>query len=490
MEIRPDNHTGTEDEAPPFRQFSDNPNKNIPPVVSSETSLRQSLKSRELTIKLLKQNMKSIRRQMFVQDQTSKRRLNASNRYKKLFFSLRKEINVLKKKKNDNEKLGEQARRNPIILDTLKNAMRHPKARRYQPETKKFASGAYLSGPRTYRFVRRSKNFILPHKSTVYGYNKSIRILPGLNKTILMRMKCKARFIKPKRDKLVMVCLDGMSVKPELTYCAKSDIFYGFPFDGTERKIEKNNHQRLATEAVVMMTSGIYSRFKQPVGYLLAHNSLGSHVQMKFVEKSVMAIRKIGLIPMALVMDQCTTNQKMIREAGATHADPLINIGGEDIAVLYDTPHLLKNTRNALLKHNAVFEEELCGEALQTAAFVEFHDKLFDTFNSKERYAASIGKFSSAFKYAMLTVANEVFDEGKNCENDGRQPMLNEEDLVETDTHIEESPSFKNEPLDQNIPLIAQKQDLNALVYILGIAISKLSHEKCRAKLKAVQDCI
>ncbi|XP_062535359.1 uncharacterized protein LOC134204568 [Armigeres subalbatus] len=263
MEIRPDNHTGTEDEAPPFRQFSDNPNKNIPPVVSSETSLRQSLKSKELTIKLLKQNMKSIRRQMFVQDQTSKRRLNASNRYKKLFFSLRKEINVLKKKKNDNEKLGEQARRNPIILDTLKNAMRHPKARRYQPETKKFASGAYLSGPRTYRFVRRSKNFILPHKSTVYGYNKSIRILPGLNKTILMRMKCKARFIKPKRDKLVMVCLDGMSVKPELTYCAKSDIFYGFPFDGTERKIEKNNPQRLATEAVVMMTSGIYSRFKQ-----------------------------------------------------------------------------------------------------------------------------------------------------------------------------------------------------------------------------------
>ncbi|XP_062541265.1 uncharacterized protein LOC134209285 [Armigeres subalbatus] len=163
MEIRPDNHTGTEDEAPPFGQFSDNPNKNIPPVVSSETSLRQSLKSRELTIKLLKQNMKSIRRQMFVQDQTSKRRLNASNR-------------------------------------------------------------------------------------------------------------------------------------------------------------------------------------------------LGSHVQMKFVEKSVMAIRKIGLIPIALVMDQCTTNQKMIREAGATHADPLINIGGEDIAVLYDTPHLLKNTRNALLKHNAVFE--------------------------------------------------------------------------------------------------------------------------------------
>lgn len=170
-----------------------------------------------------------------------------------------------------------------------------------------------------------------------------------------------------------------------------------------------------------------------------------------------MAIRKTGLIPLALVMDQCTTNQKMIREAGATHADPLINIGGEDIAVIYDTPHLLKNARNALLKHNAVFSggiasfqhirelydvdvssslrlvpklnhkcitlppftkmnvplaartlsestsiaikhyvqtEELNVEALHTATFVDFHDKLFDTFNSKERYLASIGKVS------------------------------------------------------------------------------------------------
>lgn len=60
-----------------------------------------------------------------------------------------------------------------------------------------------------------------------------------------------------------MTCLDGMSVKPELTYCAKSDTFFGFPYDGADRKIEKNDPTKLATEAVVVMTSGIYSHFKQ-----------------------------------------------------------------------------------------------------------------------------------------------------------------------------------------------------------------------------------
>lgn len=60
-----------------------------------------------------------------------------------------------------------------------------------------------------------------------------------------------------------MVCLDGMAIKPDLTYCAKSDTFHGFPHDGTGRKIEKNDPRKLATEAVVVMTSGIYRHFKQ-----------------------------------------------------------------------------------------------------------------------------------------------------------------------------------------------------------------------------------
>lgn len=77
---------------------------------------------------------------------------------------------------------------------------------------------------------------------------------------------------------------------------------------------------------------------------------------MELIKKSVIEIRKCGLTPITLVMDQCTTNQKMIREAGATPENPIIEIDGEEIAILYDSPHLLKNTRNALFRHNAAFK--------------------------------------------------------------------------------------------------------------------------------------
>lgn len=192
---------------------------------------------------------------------------------------------------------------------------------------------------------------------------------------------------------------------------------------------------------------------------------------MKLVEKSVKSIRGTGLIPIALVMDQSTTNQKMAREAGATSEHPRIEIDGQDIAIMFDTPHLLKNARNAIYKQNAVFDgqiasfnhiellyeadvastlrlvpklnhktihlppftkmnvamatrtlSELCAiaiehyvetgilpeKSLQTASFVALHDKLFDTFNSKERYANSIGKVNFNREFSFEWVKKEV----------------------------------------------------------------------------------
>lgn len=88
----------------------------------------------------------------------------------------------------------------------------------------------------------------------------------------------------------------------------------------------------------------------------------------------------------------------------------------------------------------------------------------------------------------MLTATNEIFEEGKNCQNDGRQPLLNEQDLEDMTENIEHVMSYEFEPLDLDSPFVAQKKDLNALVFILGIAITKLAHEKCRSKLTAPQD--
>lgn len=203
----------------------------------------------------------------------------------------------------------------------------------------------------------------------------------------------------------------------------------------------------------------------QPIGYLLAHNSLNSKTQMNFIIDSVRAVRKCGLYPVVVTMDQCSTNTKMAREAGATPDNPVINIDDEEIALMYDSPHLTKSARNAIFKYNASFNgaiasyshivklyevdvasplrlapklvqkcidlppfaamnvplavrtlSESCSiamryyvntgelpvEALATANFIELHDKLFDVFNSKEKYSSSVGKVNYVYIFYMF----------------------------------------------------------------------------------------
>lgn len=170
------------------------------------------------------------------------------------------------------------------------------------------------------------------------------------------------------------------------------------------------------------------------------------------------AVRDCGLYPVVVTMDQCSINTKMVREAGATKLNPIISIDNEEVAFMYDPPHLTKNARNAIFKYNAAFNgadiasyshiqklyevdvasplrlvpklmkkcvdlppfaamnvalavrtlSETCAiamrhyvgtgelpvEALKTAEFLGLHDKLFDVFNSKEKFSTSIGKVS------------------------------------------------------------------------------------------------
>lgn len=85
----------------------------------------------------------------------------------------------------------------------------------------------------------------------------------------------------------------------------------------------------------------------QAIGYELAHNTLGSEEQFKLIKRTVKALRLRGLYPLALIMDQYTTNVKMAKEIGSTVQNPIIQIEGTEMAVMYDTPHLLKSATQA-----------------------------------------------------------------------------------------------------------------------------------------------
>ncbi|XP_058827102.1 uncharacterized protein LOC131687077 [Topomyia yanbarensis] len=254
--------------------------------LQSHVPCQARIKSEQQRCRKLENTITQLKRQLFVCRQQSARRLKSKQAIKRKFFRVQTNFNELKRLKSDNEQLGEQIRLNPIIFDCLRNMKRKPKGRRYHRATMKFAAGTYMSGPRAYRYIRKSNHLILPHKNSIHRHNRIVRIAPGLNEQILAIMKTKAKQMREKGQRVVIISCDGMSLKADLAYSAKADVFFGFPDSGKRRKIERNDVTKLATEAVTVMVSGLYVRFKQPIGYLLAHHSPGSQGLLEFIKKA------------------------------------------------------------------------------------------------------------------------------------------------------------------------------------------------------------
>lgn len=97
-------------------------------------------------------------------------------------------------------------------------------------------------------------------------------------------------------------------------------------------------------------------------------------------------------------------------------------------------------------------------------------------------------QFGSAFKYAMIAALEKGFGEGTNCQHDSARPLLEENDVDDLQPNTYEPCNYDYEALDLESPFEALKKELNALVYVIGAAASKLPHKKCKQKLTAEQD--
>lgn len=79
--------------------------------------------------------------------------------------------------------------------------------------------------------------------------------------------------------------------------------------------------------------------------------------------------------------------------------------------------------------------------------------------------------------------------QGKNCQADTLQPLLNENDFDDFQPNRpKQTASTTDEPLDLDNPLEVLSSEMNALVFILGASATKIPHAKCRKMLKAEPD--
>lgn len=97
-------------------------------------------------------------------------------------------------------------------------------------------------------------------------------------------------------------------------------------------------------------------------------------------------------------------------------------------------------------------------------------------------------QFGSAFKYAMIFAAHQNFDDGRNCQMDHTKLLLSEQDIDDASPMSNTNASEQDYTFEKFLPedvFEVPKKELNALIYILGAAVNKIPHKKCRSKLIA-----
>lgn len=186
--------------------------------------------------------IKNMKRLLRNAQRVNQRRAKTISIKKRNVRILRNEVKRLYKEKATDVKLRKLLESNSVVYNSIMNALKKPKGRRYDKQTKTFSIGAYLAGPAAFRYVQSTKVLNLPSKMSIRRWNADVMMTSCLNISLLDRLAKKCLDFS-KKERAVTICIDGMSIKQELVYNAKTDTFFGFPFDGNKRKFEKKQNK-------------------------------------------------------------------------------------------------------------------------------------------------------------------------------------------------------------------------------------------------------
>ena len=228
----------------------------------------------------------------------------------------------------------------------VRTAGQKPGARRYTDEELMYAMALYFQGPRAYRFLKRQ--FVLPSTRLLRKNMERIRMHPGFHEAVLCVLKEKFKAATA-AERLCVISFDEMSIKTKVTYMRGDDAI-----EGTENFGPLGRSRACATQVLVFMVRGVTKKWKQSVGYFLSAGPTKADIQKQLLVDCISKLQEAGLTVVASVCDMSATNQQTYRLLGADGGH--FQVGGQDVAALYDVPHLFKCLRNALLKYDVVVD--------------------------------------------------------------------------------------------------------------------------------------
>lgn len=277
-------------------------------------------------------------------------------RQRKRIQRLRNALNMKKKKSNNINKhtaleaLQTMLPENIVTFISLQIDLHQKKnkGQRYSPEMKSFALSLYYVSGKAYKLL--SKFFKLPSKSSLMKWIAAFPTAPELTPVAKEVLSRKVQ-IMSESSRLCTITMDEMSLKANLLYDPGKDQVIGVEDFG---KGERSS--LIATSALVFMARGINENWKQPLGYLLVHESCPSDkIKAKLLDM-IDEVTSIGLHVTTVVSDLGSNFHKLIKSLCITPTQPWFWHKGRKIFYLFDAPHIIKAVRNNLMKYNFHFD--------------------------------------------------------------------------------------------------------------------------------------
>ncbi|KAL4149559.1 hypothetical protein QTP88_003486 [Uroleucon formosanum] len=191
-----------------------------------------------------------------------------------------------------------------------------------------------------------------------------------------------------------------MYIKEFIEYSKEFDFIEGFEDLGHYERTNKS-----ANCVLVFMAQGIYSPWKFPVAYFLAHSGVNKTILKNLIIDVLQKLFEVGLCPKIIVCDQGTNNQSALKSLNVSEDSPFFFINDNKIFSLFDVPHLIKSVRNNLI--NACF--------IKDDKIISFNDikKTYelDKENFKSRSLVKITDahiYSSSFQKMRVKLAAQL----------------------------------------------------------------------------------
>lgn len=146
-----------------------------------------------------------------------------------------------------------------LMQSQLKNNTRKLAGRRWTIHDKVLALSIYKKSSSCYRLLRRL--FCLPSVSSLKKVLNKIPLKCGINPQIIETIKeiTKKRSIE---DNMCILAFDEMSIRKNLSYNVKSDMF-----DGYQDHASQGRTPEIATHALTFMAIGVRKNWKQPIAF-------------------------------------------------------------------------------------------------------------------------------------------------------------------------------------------------------------------------------